>query len=131
MGGRGASSGISHSGKKYGTEYKTLLTDGNIKFITKTSRTSETVVETMTEGRVYVTVGGDDILSVTYFDTDNKRVKTIDVSHPHKGLKPHVHHGYYHSENDTAAKGAAKLNDKEKIMLDNVKKIWYNRKSKG
>lgn len=33
MGGRGASSGISRSGNKYGTEYSTLYQSGNIKFI--------------------------------------------------------------------------------------------------
>lgn len=33
MGGRGASSGISKRGDKYGTEYRTLFEDGNIKFI--------------------------------------------------------------------------------------------------
>ena len=30
MGGRGASSGMSRKNKKYGTEYETLHTDGNI-----------------------------------------------------------------------------------------------------
>lgn len=33
MGGRGASSGMSDKGKTYGTEYKTLHSDGNIKFV--------------------------------------------------------------------------------------------------
>ena len=35
MGGRGASSGISVKGKKYGSQYRTLLTVGNVKFIKK------------------------------------------------------------------------------------------------
>ena len=33
MGGRGASSGISNKGHKYGTEYHTVLRDENIKFV--------------------------------------------------------------------------------------------------
>ena len=33
MGGRGASSGISESGRKYGTEFTTRLKEGNIKFV--------------------------------------------------------------------------------------------------
>ena len=33
MGGRGSSSGISVSGKVYGSEYKSLVTYGNIKFV--------------------------------------------------------------------------------------------------
>ena len=32
MGGRGASSGLSDKGKKYGSEYTTLHQSGNIKF---------------------------------------------------------------------------------------------------
>ena len=36
MGGRGASSGISDKGKKYGTEYKSLLSRGRIKFVRAT-----------------------------------------------------------------------------------------------
>ena len=60
MGGRGASSGISDKGRKYGSEYNTILQEGNIKFVTKSDRTSETLMETMTPGRVYVTVGGKD-----------------------------------------------------------------------
>ena len=66
-------------------------------------------METMTKGRVYVTVGGDELLQVIYFDTKNKRTKTIDLSHPHFGEKPHVHHGYFHNENDSV-KGFAKKN---------------------
>lgn len=130
MGGRGASSGVSCDKKgnpknKYGTQYNTVLTDGNIKFVTKNSRQSETIMETMTQGRVYVTVGGDELISVMYFDNENKRIKTIDLSHPHKGLKEHVHHGYEHNEND-GPKGATRLNEKEKEMVDRVRRLWYD-----
>ena len=33
MGGRGARSGVSLKGHKYGTDYKTVLKVGNIKFV--------------------------------------------------------------------------------------------------
>lgn len=125
MGGRGASSGMSNKGNKYGTQYRTVLESGNIKFVTKNSRQSETLMETMTEGRVYVTVGGNDLLQVIYFETDNKRAKTIDLDRPHNGMLPHVHHGYEHNEND-GPKGATGLTPKEKQMVDRVTKIWYN-----
>lgn len=39
--------------------------------------------------------------------------------------KPHVHHGYYHKEND-GKKGATNLSTKEEAMVERVKKIWYN-----
>lgn len=129
MGGRGASSGISDKSRKYGSEYKTVLRDGNIKFVTKTDRTSETLMETMTPGRVYVTVGGNDLLSIMYFDSANKRVKSIDLDHPHKKMKPHTHHGYRHSEND-GPKGASNLTTEEKKMVERVCELWYNHLNK-
>ena len=35
MGGRGASSGISTKGNKYGSQYHSVYESGNIKFVTK------------------------------------------------------------------------------------------------
>lgn len=82
-------------------------------------------METMTKGRVYVTVGGNDLLSITYFDTENKRNKSINLDHPHKGMQPHTHHGYLHNEND-GKKGAANLTTQEKRMVERVYKLWYS-----
>lgn len=59
MGGRGASSGMSVKGKLYGTEYRSLLTVGNIKFIKKNDGNVTAPLETMTKGRVYVTLNND------------------------------------------------------------------------
>lgn len=129
MGGRGASSGVSVKGRPYGSEYRTLLKSGNIEFVTKNQRTSETLTETMTPGRVYVTVGGDDLLQIIYFDKNLKRTKTVDLSHSHDGKKPHTHHGYEHSEND-GAKQYANLTPEEKHMVDKVRKAWNNRHSR-
>ncbi len=125
MGGRGASSGISDKGNKYGSQYKTILESGNIKFVSKNSRDSETLMETMTRGRVYVTVGGNKLLSIIYFDNKNKRSKSINLDHLHKGMQPHTHHGYLHNEKDSA-KGAAHLTTREKQMVERVQKIWYS-----
>ncbi|MBQ9228963.1 MAG: hypothetical protein IJ168_09060 [Eubacterium sp.] len=125
MGGRGASSGISVNGNAYGTQYKTVLKNGNIKFVTKNIRQSETLMETRTKNRVYVTVGGEDLLQIIYFDNENKRRKVIDLSHPHNGKKPHTHHGYEHNEQD-GIKGATNLTTDEKKMVERVKQLWYN-----
>ena len=126
MGGRGASSGISEKGNKYGTQYKMLLKVGNIKFVKQNDRQNgEPLLETMTRGRVYVTVGGQDLLKIIYFDNANKHTKEINLDHPHKGMKPHVHHGYYHYEND-GPKGGTNLTPEEKRMVDRVTKIWQN-----
>lgn len=131
MGGRGASSGISNKGHKYGTEYKTVLQDGNIKFVKyKESKSTKTPMETMTKGRVYVIVNNkDEISAITYYDNNGKRSRQIDLQKAHKGIKPHTHHGYDHNENDSK-KGASKLSTEERKMVDRVTKIWYNYKSK-
>ena len=127
MGGRGASSGTSAKGNAYSSQYHAVYQSGNIKFVTKNARDSETLMETMTRGRVYVHVEGGDIKSIVYFDNDNKRSKQIDLDHVHKGESPHTHHGYYHNENDSA-KGAAKLTTEEVEMVDRVHSLWDNRK---
>ena len=45
-----------------------MLTDGNIKFVSKNGRNSETLMETMTHGRVYAHVEGGDLKAIVYFD---------------------------------------------------------------
>lgn len=128
MGGRGASSGTSEKGKKYGTEYSTIYQSGNIKFVKyNDSNSAKTPMETMTKGRVYVTVNNkDELSSITYYDDSGKRKKQIDLRHPHKKIKgKHTHHGYEHDE-----KGTTKLDNKEKRMVERVEKIWLNRNRK-
>lgn len=132
MGGRGAGSGISDRGNEYGSQFHSImdvngkpLVSGNIKFIESNSRNSESLFETMTKGRVYAVVGGNDLLKIVYFDKENKHVKEINFGHRHAELDPHVHHGYYHNERD-GEKGATKLNVEEKKTVARAKKIWYD-----
>lgn len=70
MGGRGAGSGMSVKGNRYGTQHKSYFTLGNIKFVAKTSRQSETLMETRTKGRIDATVGGNKLVRLT-FHNDN------------------------------------------------------------
>lgn len=126
MGGRGASSGSSVYGNAYGTQYHTLLTYGNIKFVQKNNPDSETLMETMTPGRVYAVIGKtNEIQSIVYFDNEGKRSKQIDLMHQHQGIQPHTHHGYLHNENGSKA-GASHLTDKEQQMVDRVLEQWHN-----
>lgn len=131
MGGRGASSGIADNGKKYGTEYETLYKISNIKFVRyKDSNSAKAPMETMTKGRIYVTVNERNELSnITYYNNDNKRKKQIDLLHIHKEMKPHTHHGYFHNEND-GVKGATRVTKAEQKMIDTVIDIWYNKSDK-
>lgn len=72
---------MSQCGNAYGSQYKTLLTHGNIKFIQKNSKSSEALMETMTKGRVYVTIVDNKLKNIIYFDNENHRVKQIDLTH--------------------------------------------------
>lgn len=131
MGGRGASSGTSKSGNAYGTQYHAIMTSGNIKFVEKNTKDSETLMETMTRGRVYVEISNGEPYRIVYFDKENKRNKQIDLKHSHgkggdKIKGAHTHHGYLHNEDDSV-KGAARLTAEEKAMVERVISLWNNR----
>lgn len=96
FGGRGASSGLSDKGKKYGSEYKTLYQTGNIKFVSYNNGSATAPMETMTDGRVYAVVNTkNEIKSISYYDKNKKRYKQIDTGHLHnvngKKIDLHTH----------------------------------------
>lgn len=124
MGGRGASSGVSDNGNRYGTQYHTVFVSGNVKSVSKNSRESETLMETMTRGRVYAHVEGNDLKSIVYFDNAGRRSKQIDLGHAHLGASPHAHDGYYHSA------FRKNLTTEERAMVDRVVNDWNNYKRK-
>ena len=131
MCGRGASSGRSANGKPYGSEYTTVYKDGNIKFIKANSGSATAPLETMTKGRVYVTLGSNgDPRYISYYDKNNRKLKQIDIAgNPHTingvSVLPHTHKGYLHNE-----KGDHLPSEKEKKMIARVLRIWYNRRGK-
>ena len=59
-----------------------------------------------------------------------RNLKSVDLRHFHRGMKPHAHHGYIHSEND-GPKKATGLSAKERKMVDLVLKLWYNNNGKS
>lgn len=77
-------------------------------------------LETMTKGRVYVTVNDkNELNTINYYGTDGKRVKAINLTHNHGKIKGnHVHEGYYHDEN-----GTRRLTAQEKRLVEFVKKV--------
>ncbi len=126
MGGRGASSGISVKGKRYGTEYKTLAQFGEIKIVQiKDGRATTPPMETMRYGRVYATIDKKgDIKHITFYDANGERNKQIDVKgHSHDGLSPHTHIGYEHNEINTRA-----LTRQEQQYADALLKKWENKR---
>lgn len=127
MGGRGSSSGVSKYGNAYGSQYRTVLQSGNVKFVVaKTEGNPETLVETMTKGRVYALVNRDNgkLKSVMYFADDGKRRKRIDLDHIHKKTVPHVHDGYLGGE------FRKDLSRDELAMVDKVTSLWEDHKRK-
>ena len=130
MGGRGASSGMSDRGNKYGSQYHTVLKSGNIKFVQPKVDNPEPLVETMTRGRVYVLLNSkNEPAHILYFDNELKHNKTIDLRHFHAKMKPHTHPGYWHYEYDGSKKATSPTTE-EKRMVDRVMRLWYNRHSK-
>lgn len=123
---------MSVKGDKYGTEYETLHTDGNIKFVRYKGGNAKTPMETMTPGRVYGTVNEQEVLkSLTFYDSINKRNKQIDLEGvPHKVdgtyALPHVHYGYNHDEYG----GTTALSSKDMKIVVKAVNAWYNRKKK-
>ena len=123
MGGRGASSGISVKGKKYGTEYRTVLESGNIKFVQQTEGgAAKAPMETMSKGRVYVTLGSKGEPNYITMYVKGKRIRQIDLNHPHDGMQPHTHRGYLHDEN-----GTRPLSKAERKLVDRIREIWQNK----
>lgn len=130
MGGRGASSGLAfyrdRTGKfvEYGTEYETVLQDGNVKFVKMRNPNDSVRVpeETRTKGRIYVTVGKrGEIKCVTRYDEDGRKCLQIDLTHAHTSggvrIQPHSHDTYNHAE-------GRPLNKTEKNLLKRILKIW-------
>lgn len=126
FGGRGAKSGNSIKGNKYGSQYVTIKKSGNIKIVKARQKNVESLFETKTKGRVYALLNENNkITKIYYYDKDNNRTKSIDLLHKHNGIIPHTHHGYFHNEED-GEKGATSLTKEEKAMVERVYKIWYN-----
>ena len=96
MGGRGSSSGMSDSGKKYGTEYTTLYQSGNIKFVRYKNGSATAPVETMTKGRVYVTVNAKELWAGMIECEDNADKGYLRKEISKRGIPVH---GYHESMN--------------------------------
>lgn len=127
MGGRGAASGFSDSGKKYGSEYKTVAQFGNVKVVAIKNGSVTAPMETMTPGRVYATLDKDNnVKHITFYDAEGERSVQLDVrGHTHQGMEKHAHMGYTHEEYGTRAP-----NTKEQKMIDSILTSWERKRKK-
>lgn len=122
--------GRGESGKtQYGTEFKMLYQDGNVKYIKYQMANNAAVPDyTKTPNRVYAVINRrNDVKFVAFYDEDGKKYMQIDVSgksHTVDGITyktPHVHLGKTHDENGTRG-----ISAEEKEYLDRILKTWYN-----
>lgn len=123
MGGRGAASGMSVRGIKYGQEYHSILTVDNIKFIMKNQGSTTAPLETMSafQNRVYVTVNARNIIkAITLYDSNGLRKAEIHLDHTHNGLKPHVHIGYDEPHNNTNTIALGQYTR----LVNKILKVW-------
>lgn len=124
MGSRGAASG---TGKHpYGSEYKMVLQDGNIKFVKyRLADNAKAPLETQTKKRIYVTVNSENNPAfISFYDTQGKRSRTLDLLKSHDGMQMHAHDGYTHTGE------AVPLTEKEEKLIAKVRKLWYSRRGK-
>lgn len=129
MGSEGAASGIDpYPGRNgalttYGSEFQTLLVDGNVKFVTTRNphESVRTPKETRSPGRVYVTITEKGkVQSITSYDQQGKKSVQIDIWHPHGGMQPHAHDRDDHTK-------ARSLTQYEQLLLKYALKKWSER----
>lgn len=132
MGGRGAASGISDKGRKYGTEYHSVLKKDNIKFVKYNFGSTTSPLETMSadKKRIYATVNNQEkVKFITGYTQNGKLAWQIDVSgkgHYKNGKKietPHIHIGTNHVDAKVYS-----LNKRQRKIMHKVLFAWYNRK---
>lgn len=103
MGGRGSFVNVSAGDFHFllgGQEYISLATiDNNIKIIVKVGGNTKSVPAPLyshTAGRIYATVKDGKLKYISFYDENHVQYKTIDFSHSHGGVVPHVHFDLNH-----------------------------------
>jgi hypothetical protein len=122
MGGRGAASGVSAQGYRYGTEFKTLMSVNNIKFVQYQNNESAKIPkETMSSerNRVYALINRQgNLKSITFYGKDERLRRQIDLDHKHGKEQPHAHSGYEH------LKATVPLTKGDMAYIEKVRRIW-------
>jgi hypothetical protein len=126
MGGRGAASGVSDKGFQYGTEFRTLMSVDNIKFVQYLLKQEARIPEeTMSSGRnrVYVIVNQQNVLkSITFYNKEGILRRQIDLDHAHDKEIPHAHA----VKISTDTRKHVPLTKSDKAYIEKVRRIWEN-----
>ena len=77
-----------------GQHYKSigvLSSNVNVKVIVQDSNNVKAPEYSHTAGRIYAVVKNGQLKHVAYYDENHKQSVSIDLTHAHKGVKPHRH----------------------------------------
>jgi len=127
MGGRGSSSGVSLAGKPYGSEYKTLLRVGNVKFLMHNHGPAAIPLETMSasKNRVYATVNSrGNIKYVTTYSEDGLAKIQYDLVYSNNKLIS-IH--YHNWTGESRGVEHRQLSAKEYRWIEGIVNEWQRR----
>lgn len=78
----------------------TLSSDKNVKVVIQGTNNVKAPEYSHTAGRIYGIVKNGVLKHLTFYDKDHRQAVSIDLTHAHKGVKPHRHVYLQHNRND-------------------------------
>lgn len=78
----------------------TLSKNPNVKVIIQDSNAVKAPEYSHTAGRIYAVVKNGELKHLAYYDDTHKQAVSIDLTHEHKGVKPHRHVYLSHNKDD-------------------------------
>ena len=122
MGGRGSFIDVKHDDFSFvenGQKYHTIGVVDKVKIIVKDPKFKESVNQpyfSHSPNSVYATVQDGLLKYITFYGSDHKIVKEIDLQHRHEVVMPHKHPNGNHTVYE-------KLTKEENELVDKIKKI--------
>lgn len=129
MGSRGAFVNVNKGEFSFadgGQHYKSLgslSSNPNVKVIMQDSNAVKAPEYSHTAGRIYAVVKNGELKHLAYYDDTHKQSVSIDLSHEHKGVKPHRHVYLCHNKNASGIPPTAEETD----LIKKIKKEFHLR----
>lgn len=99
----------------------TLSSDPNVKVLIQGEGSVKAPEFSHTEGRVYAIVQDGKLKHLTYYDANHKQHISVDLLHPHGGVKPHIHVDLNHDPNFPGIPPT----DAQKALIKKIKKEFH------
>lgn len=99
----------------------TLSSDPNVKVLIQGKGSVKAPEFSHTEGRVYAIVQDGKLKHLTYYDAYHKQHVSVDLLHPHGGVKPHIHIDLNHDPNSPGIPPT----DEQKALIKKIKKEFH------